>query len=163
MRKVYKKCNYLLRFFVSLGMYVIEHKSATRHLVKVKLIDADDYKHLTKSRFYFNWKTEKEKTLCKLVLDDEILGVMSYLHYKEEQRIEISLLAVSRDNRGKGKKYERIAGNLIAFTCREAIKHYGFSGCVSLVPKTSLKRHYSEFYGMVDAGRQLFFWKEHPC
>ncbi|MGV3612856.1 MAG: hypothetical protein ACO1N0_17980 [Fluviicola sp.] len=137
-------------------MYVTERESNLNHPVKVRRLDNDDYKILTKSRFYFNWRTEKVNDVYKLVLDDEILGVMSCIHHKEEERIEIVLLAVSKDNRGRNKKYDRITGNLIAFACKEGIKHYGINGCVSLVPKTSLKQHYSDLYGMMDAGRQLF-------
>ena len=137
-------------------MYVIERENSLNHPVKIKRLDDDDYKVITKSRFFFNWKTEKGKVVYKLVLDDEILGVMSFLHHEEEERIEIELLAVSKENRGKDKKYERIAGNLIAFACREVMKHHGINGCVSLVPKTSLKPHYSGFYGMIDAGWQMF-------
>lgn len=120
-------------------MYVLERKSNLNHLVKIKQLNDDDYKAITKSRFYFNWKTEKSNDVYKLVLGDEILGVMSCIHYQEEERIEIVLLAVSRENRGRDKKYERIAGNLIAFACKEAMKYHGINGCVSLVPKTSLK------------------------
>ena len=143
-------------------MYVIERESNLRHSVKLKRLDDDDYKEITKSRFYFNWKTEKGKDVYKLVLDDDILGVMSCMHHEDEERIEILLLAVSKENRGKNKKYERIAGNLIGFACREAMKYHGANGCVSLVPKTSLKPHYSAFYGMIDAGWQMF-WKEDHC
>lgn len=147
---------FFVKKIVSLSMYVIESGSNLNHPVKVKRLDDDDYKEVTKGRFYFNWKTEKASEVYKLVLGDEILGIMSCKHYKEEERVEIRLLAVSKENRGGNKKYSRVAGNLIAFACKEAIKHHGIGGCVSLVPKTSLKQHYSTFYGMIDAGRQMF-------
>jgi hypothetical protein len=137
-------------------MYVVERINHHRHQVAIKPVLEEDYMVLTKSRFYFNWKLEKGNDVYKLVLDDEILGVMSFLQIENEDRLEISLLAVSKENRGKHKKYDRIAGNLIAFACRQAIQSYAIEGCVSLVPKTSLKRHYADLYGMVDAGRQLF-------
>lgn len=136
-------------------MYVIERENNLRHPVKVKRLDDEDYKELTKSRFYFNWKTEKDNEVYKLVLGDEILGVMSCRHHDDE-RIEIALLAVSKDNRGRSKKYDRIAGNLLAFACRQAMKQYGINGCVSLVPKTALRKHYCDMYGMENAGLQLF-------
>jgi hypothetical protein len=137
-------------------MHVMELASNQRHLVKVKLLDDDDYKEITKGRFYFNWKTEKTNDVYKLVIQDEILGLMSCIRYDDEQRIEIKLLAVARESRGRNKKYDRIAGTLIAFACRQAMKHYGILGCVSLVPKTSLKKHYAGYYGMIDAGWQMF-------
>ena len=36
------------------------------------------------------------------------------------------------------------------------MRQYGIEGCVSLVPKTSLKQQYVDYYGMIDAGWQLF-------
>jgi len=136
-------------------MYVIEGASNLNHPVKVKRLDDDDYKEISKTRFYFNWKTERLNNVYKLILEDEILGVMSFIHHKDEERIEIVLLAVSKENRGRNKKYDRVAGNLIASACKEALKYHGINGCVSLVPKTSLKKHYAALYSMVDAGRQM--------
>ncbi|AEA43378.1 hypothetical protein [Fluviicola taffensis] len=137
-------------------MYLTEIKSGKDFEVKIKSLDDDDYKKISKAQYYFNWKTEKGNNVYKLVLKDEVLGLLSCVHYKNEKRIEIRLLAVSKENRGKSKKYERITGTLIAFACKEAMKKYGIEGCVSLVPKTILKGHYMTCYGMLDAGRQVF-------
>ena len=84
------------------------------------------------------------------------MGLISVTNEKKERRIEIRLLTVSIENSGKNKQYERITGTLIGYVCREAIKHYGKLGCVSLVPKTKLKKHYISQYGMMDAGKQVF-------
>ena len=135
-------------------MYVTELATNKKHQVKVRLVDQGDYKYITKARYYFNWKAENE--VYKLVLKEEILGLMSCIHYKIEQRIEIKLLAVSKDNRGAGKIYARVAGTLIGFACREVVKNYGSEGCVSLVPKTQLKQYYMDYYGMLSAGQQVF-------
>jgi hypothetical protein len=70
--------------------------------------------------------------------------------------MEIILLAASKENRGKVKKYDGIAENLIAFACREAVKLFAENACVSLYPKTELKKHYIEKYGMLNAGKQLY-------
>lgn len=94
--------------------------SNLRHSVEVKRLDDEDYKVITKSRFYFNWKTEKENDVYKLVLGDDILGVMS-CRYREDERMEIVLLAASKNNRGRNKRYDHVAGNLIAFACREGL------------------------------------------
>lgn len=45
---------------------------------------------------------------------------------------------------------------MIKHVCREAIKEYGINGCVSLIPKTALKKHYSKKYGMKTAGKIVF-------
>lgn len=87
---------------------------------------------------------------------DNILGLMSLINVKQDKRIEINLLSVSKDNRGNKKQFDRITGTLIAFACKTAIKSYGIDACVSLIPKTTLKQHYLNKYGMLDAGWQVF-------
>lgn len=137
-------------------MYLVETQTNRKHKVFVDFIDEQDFKSITRSTFYFNWKKEREYDIYKLVLGEEILGLMACCTYKRDERIEIKLLSVSKENRGQNKKYERIAGTLIGFACREAIKLFEINGCVSLVPKTRLKQHYIQEYGMIDAGRHVF-------
>jgi len=116
-----------------------------------------DYNLITKKRFWFNWKEEKHHEVFKLQIKktEEMLGLMSLEDIKEESRVEVRLLAVSSENRGKNKKYEQIIGNLIAFTCRYALRQYGELACISLIPKTELTQHYIEKYGMFKAGVSL--------
>ena len=81
---------------------------------------------------------------------------MALIDYPEEKRIEIKLLANSIDNQGKNKKYDRIAGCMIAFACRLSKAKYRGYACVSLVPKTELIQYYIRKYHMVNAGWQLY-------
>jgi len=76
--------------------------------------------------------------------------------FLDESRIEIRLLAVSKENMGKNKKYDHIAGNLIAFACIQSIKEFGEWACISLIPKTELIEHYKKKYSMLPAGKSLF-------
>lgn len=133
-------------------------KDSSKIEIIIQPVKEDDYKKITKSKFYFNWKTEKDNDVYKLMIagTDEIVGLISLINYPEEQRHQINLLAVSKENRGKNKVYDKIAGNLIAFACRESMKLYGQDACVSLVPKTKLRPHYIKEYGMEDAGIQVF-------
>jgi hypothetical protein len=139
-------------------MFIVESKTQVRYKVLVESVSEKDYKFITKARFWFDWKSEKGNRVFKLrrVGDDSILGLVSLTDVPEERRTEISLLAVSKENRGKEKQFDRIAGTLIAFACREAIKLYGEEGCVSLLPKTALKKYYIAKYGMLEAGFQIF-------
>lgn len=132
--------------------------TSARKEVIIEKVTVDDYKVITKGKFFFNWKLEKAFEVYKLVLieKNEIVGLMSLCDIIAESRFEIKLLAVSRENSGREKKYEGITGNLIAFACREALKFYGDHGVVSLLPKTRLKLHYMKKYGMLEAGPQLF-------
>ena len=47
-------------------MTVIETSSGNNHRVEIKPIDGGDYKTLSKSRFFFDWKIEKEYEVYKL-------------------------------------------------------------------------------------------------
>lgn len=126
--------------------------------IRIELLLAKDYKLITKRRYWFDWNTERRNLVYKLRLTttDDILGLISLIRIDEEKRLEINLLAVSIDNRGKNKIYEDIAGSLVAYACREALKLYADEACVSMIPKTKLREHYIKKYGMLDAGWQLF-------
>ncbi len=142
-------------------MALVEIKTKRKNKVKIALIEEEDYKILTKKRYYFSWKSFKSRTdttVYKLQVlgNDDILGVMALIEVPEENSIELSLLACSKENAGSHKVYEGIAGHLIAYACRRAVAQYGRNPGVSLVPKTKLKSHYMKQYGMLDAGRQLF-------
>lgn len=127
--------------------------------VMIRPVENEDLKILTKKRYFFAWRTLQGKAdLYKLCVlgDENILGVMALVDEPSDKRIEIKLLASSRENLGKAKKHEGIAGCLIGYACREAVKKYADLACVSLVPKTELRSKYIARYGMMDAGRQLF-------
>lgn len=142
-------------------MKITEVETGKEHKVLIEPVTNEDYKNITKGKFYFDWKTEKDQNVCKLRLTDgkTILGLISFKHDVKEKRVIINLLSVLKGNRGKGKQYDRIAGTLIGFACREAQKHYGRDACVCFIPKTvnKLKEHYIEKYGMIPAGRYYIF------
>ena len=79
---------------------------------------------------------------------------MSVLDVGEELRIEVHLIEVSKENRGKNKLIEGVAGCLIAYACNLSFEK-GYQGFVSLVPKSVLIHHYVEKYGFKQFGRQL--------
>ena len=142
---------------------IYEIKSGLRKPVVIEKVAEKDFKVLTKGRFSFRWKSLKgEADIYKLhiVKEADILGVMGLVDVPEEKRIEIKLLANSRENQGRNKLYDRVAGCLIAYACARAAKKYGGDACVSLLPKTNLVKHYMQKYGMVDGGRQLYLERE---
>jgi hypothetical protein len=139
-------------------MHITERITGKKLDVTVELVLKSDYGNITKAKFFFNWATEKQFIVFKLriVQNKDILALVSINNIPAEKRMEIRLLAVSKVNRGKTKRYERITGTMIGYVCREAVKRYGSDACVSLIPKTELKRHYILAYGMKDAGWQIF-------
>jgi len=140
-------------------MYIIEVNSGFRKKVVISPVEEADFKILSNKRYFFEWGVLKQtSSVFKLLIEgeDDILGVMALIDYPEEKRIEIKLLANSIDNQGKNKKYDRIAGCMIAFACRLSKAKYRGYACVSLVPKTELIQYYIRKYHMVNAGWQLY-------
>jgi|JI10StandDraft_1071094.scaffolds.fasta_scaffold187993_2 hypothetical protein len=140
-------------------MTITEIRTNKKFGVVVSPVNLEDLKQLTIKRYYFSWKKiSLVARLYKLCIKgkEEILGVIAVVDIPEEMRIEIKLLSCSKENVGHDKIYDNIAGCLVAYTCREAVKKYGDKACVSLLPKTILKRHYKEKYKMVEAGQQLY-------
>lgn len=106
--------------------------------------------------FEFDWSKEADSELYRLELrkSGEILGLMALKFHFIELRVEISLLELSKNNVGRKKQYENVAGILIASACKISFK-LGFFGFVSLIPKTQLIEHYKTKYGFDQFGRQL--------
>lgn len=132
-------------------MYVIHSESGKKIQVVISKLDAQEIARINKSkRFDFNWNEEKQYEVYKLTAIgvDEPLGLMSLKERHSDYAIEIRLLAVSLENIGRAKQYQRITGCLIAFACRKAFVA-GYGGYVCLKPKTELKDHYQEVYGLV--------------
>jgi hypothetical protein len=84
------------------------------------------------------------------------LGLIALVDVPAEYRIEIKLIAVTKENKGRLKKYDGIAGCLLTYAAREAINKYERLACISLTPKTELRQHYIKKYGMKTAGQQVY-------
>lgn len=138
-------------------MIIIDTKTGQNHPVEIKLVENEDFKFLTKKRYFFNWKEEKDEEVYKLVKEgsDDVLGLISIERIDEESRIHIRLLTVSKENKGSRKDYENIVGNLITSVAKIAIREYGELACVSLKPKTKIAQHYIEKYYMNVTGVTL--------
>lgn len=140
-------------------MYIFEMCSGISRKVVISEVQPPDFAVLTKKRYSFNWQSLKRtSTVYKLTIEGEkdILGVMALTDHPHEKRIEIKLLASSVENQGRNKKYDRIAGCLIAFACRLANNKYWKLACVSLIPKTALINHYKQKYNMTWGGWHLY-------
>ncbi|WP_146948813.1 N-acetyltransferase, partial [Cyclobacterium qasimii] len=85
----------------------------------------------------------------------EIIGLISLEKIPEEWRVHIRLLTLSKGNIGREKQFDRIAGNLIAYAARIAVKEYAEYACVSLRPKSQIAQHYIDKYNMKLTGMTL--------
>lgn len=146
-------------------MVIREVLTSENHEIVIDVIPEQELSMLTKKRYFFDWKAVfGEAILYKLRIkgSTDIKGVMALIEFDKEHRIEIKLLAVSKENvvlkKEKGKKqkeFEGIAECLIAYAGRRAITKFGSLACVSLVPKTEISAHYQTAYGMIPCGLQL--------
>jgi hypothetical protein len=138
-------------------MTVIETSSGNNHRVEIKPIEDGDYKNISKSRFFFDWKDEQVYEVYKLQIvgTNEIIGLISLEQIPEEWRVHIRLLTVSKDNKGKEKQYDKIAGNLITYAAKIAVKEFAEYACVSLRPKSQIAQHYIDKYNMKSTGMTL--------
>ncbi|MEO7175445.1 MAG: N-acetyltransferase [Saprospiraceae bacterium] len=138
-------------------MIVVEVLTGMSHPIEVLPVENTDYKSLPKARYAFDWLEERKEEIYKLVLKGQrdILGLVSIERIPSEWRIHIRLLTVSKENVGKGKTFEKIVGNLIAFVAKIAIADFGEMACVSLKPKSSIAQHYIDKYNMNATGITL--------
>jgi hypothetical protein len=131
-------------------MIIIDTSTGEKHLVDILLVENNEFKTLRKNRYFFDWKIEKNQEVYKLQIkgSNDILGLISIERIPQEWRIHIRLLTVSQENKGNDKKYDKIAGNLIAFVAKIAIREYGVLACVSLISKSQIAQHYIDKYNM---------------
>jgi hypothetical protein len=139
-------------------MYITNTETNEVREVEIRRVEGHDIESISAERYFFNWKEEHEYNVYKLMIrgQDDILGLTSLDFIDSESRIEIRLLAVSIENRGSQKNYDRIAGCLIGFAARMALKKYPTLPCLSLEPKTELREYYKSTYFMKDGGRSVF-------
>lgn len=138
-------------------MIVVEVLTGKIYKAEVMPVENTDYKLLSKARYFFDWKEERSEEVYKLVLKGhkDILGLVSIERIPSEWRIHIRLLTVSIENKGNGKVFENITGNLIAHVAKIAVVDFGELACVSLRPKSLITQHYIEKYSMNITGMTL--------
>jgi signal-transduction protein with cAMP-binding, CBS, and nucleotidyltransferase domain len=138
-------------------MVVKEIVTGKMRKVVIAPVETSDYKNITKKRYFFDWKQEKQFEIYKLcVLDSsDILGLISLERIPSEWRVHIRLLTVSIENKGKHKQFDNIAGNLIAHVAKIATLEYAELACVSLRPKTEIAQHYITKYNFMATGMTL--------
>jgi len=138
-------------------MKIIDTSTGEKYSVDILPVEIEEFKTLRKDRYFFNWKIEKNQEVYKLLIkgSSDILGLISVERIPQEWRMHIRLLTVSKENKGREKKYDKITGNLIAFVAKIAIREFGELACVSLRPKSQIAQHYIDKYNMNITGMTL--------
>jgi hypothetical protein len=138
-------------------MYVVEVSTGEKHPIEILPLENSDFKSLSKTRYFFNWKEETNQEIYKLVIkgQNKIQGLVSLERIPSEWRVHIRLITVSRENKGKGRFFDRVAGNLLSHVAKIAVIEYGELACVSLRPKSLIAQHYVDKYKMNVTGMTL--------
>ena len=117
---------------------------------------------LKKDGWNFNWRqlTKNENSqsyVLKLIYyEQSVEGAL--LLKNEEGMLIMDVLEVAPQNIGNKKRYDYVAGCLIAYACRESFKIEGnYKGFLTFVSKTNLINWYSKKYGAELAlGQRMF-------
>ncbi len=141
-------------------IYILE--LLTNKLIEVEIEFAKSNEMpLKRNAWNFNWrkliKEENTKTyILKIKETPDVEGVLQ-LKIKNNMLI-MDVIEIAPHNIGKNKKYDYVAGCLIAFACRESFKIDGnYKGFLTFVSKTNLIRWYSVKYGAELAlGQRMF-------
>lgn len=138
-------------------MKIIDISTGEKHAIDILPVEIEEFQALKKDRYFFDWRIEKNQEVYKLQIKglSDILGLVSIERIPQEWRIHIRLLTVSKENKGNDKKYDNIAGNLIAHVAKIAVREFGELACVSLRPKSRIAQHYIDKYKMNVTGMTL--------
>lgn len=138
-------------------MNVLEISTGKEYSVEILPVEKGDFKSFKEARYFFDWSVELKQEVYKLQIigSSDVLGLLSLERFPNEWRIHIRLLTVSKENKGNGKKYDKIAANLITHAAKIAVVEFGELACVSLKPKTELAKHYIKKYKMNITGVTL--------
>jgi hypothetical protein len=120
-------------------------------------IDAKKATSLMSRGWNFDWSRDATDTITgasilkAVVEDDEIEGLIEYEIVKQEAYVFAHKLEIDPHNRGENRKYEGIAGILLAFVARESFSS-GCDGFVVFISKSTLYNYYQTQYGAKPIG-----------
>lgn len=122
-------------------------------------VSSKDLKNITKKNGWkFKWALEfktSDRAVYKLVIRDNIHIIQGLISLTPtSDNVYMHLIETAPFNFGKNKLYKGVAGNLVAFACKQSF-HRGTDGYVSFRSKTKLIKHYEETLGAVHFGGQL--------
>ncbi len=119
-----------------------------------------DNKQIKKSDWLFDWNQQLKlagRETYKLVIENNATIIQGLISLSDRtDHIYMHLIKSSKFNKGKGKIYAGIPGNLVAFACQKAFDK-GYEGYLAFDAKTSLIKHYQEtLYAAHFGGTKMF-------
>lgn len=143
---------------------VLNKKTGEEEIAEIKRIARNELP-LKKDGWNFNWrelfKIEGSEIfkISRLESPKQIEGIVMLTMFNEEM-LFMNNIEVAPHNIGEGKRYENVAGCLLAFVCRESFEkgkgnYYGF---LSFDSKTELIGLYHNKYGAsIAVGHKMYF------
>ncbi len=126
---------------------------------EVSLLSKEDIKQVQKKNgWLFDWKEElklpdREVYKLTIVNNSNIVQGITSLTVRADN-VFLHLIETAPFNKGKGKLYEGVAGNIVAFACRLSFQR-GSDGFVSFHSKTNLIDHYVKTLNAIHFGNHL--------
>lgn len=147
-------------------MYILDKQ--TNNLVEIEIVKGTlKDMPVQKDGWNFNWRSILKKNDTEtymLRLKSNPSSIQGVLHLKEQEgMIIMDLVEIAPHNIGqKNKRYEYVAGCLIAFACRETFKlESNYKGFLSFESKTKLIEWYREkFYAKIAIGQKMYIEPE---
>ncbi|MFK7799681.1 MAG: hypothetical protein AB8E82_19665 [Aureispira sp.] len=143
-------------------MYIFDHQ--TNNLVEAEIV-LGSFKDMPfkKDHWHFNWRKiikRKDTETYILRLKSSPSSIQGVLHLKKREGmlimdlVEIAPHNIGRDN----KRYDYVAGCLIAFACKESFKlENNYKGFLTFESKTGLIDWYKEYYfAHVALGQKMY-------
>jgi hypothetical protein len=134
-------------------------RTGQSHPTSVLSITMDDLAKIKNNKTWqFDWSKEHRLPgykVYKLTTKDSpevIQGLISI--GLQPDHIRMNLIESAELNKGKGKAFAGVLGNLVAFACKTAFEK-GFEGAVSFYAKTKLIEHYKKELGATHFGGTL--------
>ena len=119
-------------------------------------------KEIKKKDWLFDWEYElaqKENEVYKMTIKGNknvIQGLISFYYDYGDKHIFVNLVENAKFNRGRGKIYFGVGGNLFGYACKRS-KEIGFDGFVAFTAKTALMDYYASTLGAQRAlGNRMF-------
>lgn len=107
-------------------------------------------KAIKKADWIFDWHSEitnNSKSVYSLATDTNQNIIQGLVSISDKgDHIFMNLIESAKFNKGTGKLYNGVAGNLVAFACKISFEK-GYEGVVSFISKNQLIDHYKQTLG----------------
>lgn len=147
-------------------MYILDNQTNTLVEAEIALGSFNDMP-LKKDGWNFSWRTiikKKETETYVLRLKSNPSSIQGILHLKRyEGMLIMDLVEIAPHNVGrKSKRYNFVAGCLIAFACRESFKlESNYKGFLTFESKTRLIEWYRDnYYAQIAVGQKMYIEPE---